>query len=78
MTAALPASAGPTASALDPLALYASAIDTSDYAARVAPLIRRLSSDIGDLVDIGAGGGQLGAALLGQATADRVAEEIMA
>ncbi len=64
MTAALPHSAGPNASSLDPLALYASAIDTSDYAERVAPLILSLSSEIGDLVDIGAGGGQLGAALL--------------
>lgn len=52
------------ANSLDPLALYASAIDTSDYAARVAPLIRKLASGIGDLVDVGAGGGQLGAALL--------------
>lgn len=50
--------------ALDPLALYASAIDSSDYVARVAPLVRRLVPEIGDLIDIGAGGGQLGAALL--------------
>ena len=48
---------------LDPLALYASAIDTSDYVARVAPLIRQLAPGIDDLIDIGAGGGQLGAAL---------------
>lgn len=49
---------------LDPLALYASAIDSSDYVARVAPLIRRLVPEVGDLVDIGAGGGQLGSSLL--------------
>lgn len=66
MTAAPPCSAAPNASPLDPLALYASAIDSSDYAARVAPFIRSLCPDIGDLVDVGAGGGQLGAALLGQ------------
>lgn len=54
--------AGSTAP-LDPLALYASAIDTSDYVARVAPVIRRLAPEIGDLIDIGAGGGQLGSAL---------------
>ncbi len=49
---------------LDPLALYASAIDTSDYVARVAPVVRRLVPTIGALLDVGAGGGQLGAALL--------------
>jgi hypothetical protein len=64
MTAAPSASVEHDDSPLDPLALYASAIDTSDYAARVAPLIRRLTTDIGTLVDVGAGGGQLGAALL--------------
>lgn len=53
----------PLSAPLDPLALYASAIDTSDYVARVAPLIRRLAPGIEDLIDIGAGGGQLGAAL---------------
>ncbi|SFD27513.1 hypothetical protein SAMN05428997_12312 [Bosea sp. CRIB-10] len=68
MTAALSCPAEPNSSSLDPLALYASAIDSSDYVARVAPLIRSLSSEIGDLVDIGAGGGQLGAALLGSAS----------
>lgn len=51
--------------AIDPLELYASGIDTSDYVARFAPVIRRLAPAIGDLIDIGAGGGQLGAALLG-------------
>lgn len=51
------------AAPLDPLALYASAIDSSDYVARVAPLIRGFVPEIGDLIDIGAGGGQLGGAL---------------
>jgi hypothetical protein len=48
---------------IDPLELYASAIDTSDYVSRVAPRVRRLVPDIGKLLDVGAGGGQLGAAL---------------
>jgi SAM-dependent methyltransferase len=48
---------------LDPLALYASAIDTSDYVAQLAPLVRRSVPAIGDLLDVGAGGGQLGGAL---------------
>jgi hypothetical protein len=48
---------------IDPLALYAAAIDTSDYVARLAPLVRARVSDIGDLLDVGAGGGQLGSAL---------------
>jgi hypothetical protein len=47
----------------DPIELYAAAIDTSDFVARVAPLIRQSARDIGDLLDIGAGGGQLGRAL---------------
>ena len=50
-------------SVLDPLELYASAIDTSDYVSRVSPQVRRLVPDIGKLLDVGAGGGQLGAAL---------------
>lgn len=45
------------------LRLYAAGIDTSDYVARVAPAIAALGADIGDLLDIGAGGGQLGSAL---------------
>lgn len=49
---------------LDPLGLYASAIDSSDYVARVAPIMRRLVPATGDLIDIGAGGGQLGGALV--------------
>jgi hypothetical protein len=48
---------------IDPLTLYAAAIDTSDYVARVAPLVRARVPDIGDLLDVGAGGGQLGSAL---------------
>jgi SAM-dependent methyltransferase len=48
---------------IDPLELYAAAIDTSDYVARVAPQVRRLVAQIGRLLDVGAGGGQLGAAL---------------
>jgi len=48
---------------LDPLELYAEAIDTSDYVARVVPLVRHLVPSIGHLLDVGAGGGQLGAAL---------------
>ena len=54
--------AGPS-QAIDPIELYAAAIDSSDYVARVSPLIRRDVPDIGDLLDIGAGGGQLGHAL---------------
>ena len=49
--------------AIDPLELYASAIDTSDYVSRVAPLVRRHIRNSGRLLDVGAGGGQLGAAL---------------
>ncbi|CAD5273386.1 conserved hypothetical protein [Bosea sp. 62] len=69
MPAALPLSTRANASSLDPLALYASAIDTSDYASRVAPLIRQLAPGIADLVDVGAGGGQLGAAIRGEGAA---------
>ena len=46
----------------DPLELYASGIDTSDYVARVLPLLRAAVPEPGDLLDIGAGGGQLGRA----------------
>lgn len=48
---------------IDPLELYAAGIDTSDYVARVAPLIRAAVPQIGDLLDVGAGGGQLGSAV---------------
>jgi hypothetical protein len=54
--------AGPSQT-IDPIELYAAAIDTSDYVARVVPLIRQGVRDVGDLLDIGAGGGQIGAAL---------------
>lgn len=45
---------------IDPLELYAAGIDTSDYVARVTPLLRAAVPKIGDLLDVGAGGGQLG------------------
>jgi hypothetical protein len=48
---------------IDPIELYAAGIDHSDYVARVAPLIRRSVHHIGDLLDVGAGGGQLGDAV---------------
>jgi hypothetical protein len=48
---------------IDPLELYASAIDTSDYVSALAPLVRRVVPDVGRLLDVGAGGGQLGTAL---------------
>ncbi len=48
---------------IDALELYASAIDASDYVARIAPLVRRRVPDVGELLDVGAGGGRLGAAL---------------
>ena len=35
--------------AIDPLELYASAIDTSDYVSRVAPLVRRYINNSGRL-----------------------------
>jgi SAM-dependent methyltransferase len=49
--------------AFDPLELYAAAIDTSDYVVRLAPVVRRLVPWTGQMLDVGAGGGQLGAAL---------------
>ncbi|GEP54491.1 class I SAM-dependent methyltransferase [Reyranella soli] len=48
---------------IDPLELYASAIDTSDYVAALAPLIRQAVPEVGHLLDVGAGGGQLGMAI---------------
>ncbi len=48
---------------VDPLELYAAAIDTSDYVARLEPLVRRCVPAVGELLDVGAGGGQLGAML---------------
>lgn len=59
--APFPAADGP--SVIDPLELYAAAIDTSDYISRVTPQVRRLVPEIGKLLDVGAGGGQLGASL---------------
>jgi hypothetical protein len=50
-------------SAFDPIELYAAAIDTSNYVERVAPLVRKHVPAIGHLLDVGAGGGQLGHAL---------------
>lgn len=55
--------ASPEPDGVDPLERYAAGIDTSDYVARVAPLIRAAVPNLGDLLDIGAGGGQLGAHL---------------
>ncbi len=49
--------------AFDPIELYAAAIDTSNYVERVAPLVRKHVPAIGHLLDVGAGGGQLGHAL---------------
>ncbi|MDC7785887.1 hypothetical protein PQJ75_14780 [Rhodoplanes sp. TEM] len=54
---------------IDPLGLYAAGIDASDYVARVAPVVRRHVPAIGDLLDLGAGGGQLGGALRDPAAA---------
>ena len=48
---------------IDPLGLYASAMDTSDYVAAVAPIVRSHITIDGTLLDVGAGGGQLGHAL---------------
>lgn len=48
---------------IDPLELYAAAIDTSDYVAALAPLIRQTVPEVGQLLDVGAGGGQLGMAI---------------
>lgn len=48
---------------MDGLEIYADAMDASDYAPRVAETIRMLVPDVGDLLDVGAGAGQLGGAL---------------
>ena len=56
-------SSSPSPTAIDPLDLYASAIDTSDYVAAVAPVVRRLLTETGRLLDVGAGGGQIGGAI---------------
>ncbi|MBK5959986.1 hypothetical protein CCR97_17505 [Rhodoplanes elegans] len=54
---------------IDPLGLYAAGIDASDYVTKVAPVVRRHVPAVGDLLDIGAGGGQLGGALRDPAAA---------
>ncbi|MFL9827889.1 hypothetical protein [Rhodoplanes sp. SY1] len=54
---------------IDPLGLYAVGIDASDYVANVAPVVRRHVVAVGDLLDIGAGAGQLGGALRDPAAA---------
>jgi hypothetical protein len=54
---------GHVADPIDPIELYAAGIDNSDYVACVAPLIRHGVHHVGDLLDVGAGGGQLGAAV---------------
>jgi hypothetical protein len=50
----------------DPLELYAAGIDASDYTARVMPLLTTVAPGSGALLDVGAGGGQLGAQLRGR------------
>jgi hypothetical protein len=59
----LPDSEAAPSRVIDPLGFYADAIDTSDYAAAIVPAIRTAVGDVGDLLDVGAGGGQLGAGL---------------
>jgi len=53
----------PTAAIVDPCELYAAGIDTSDYVSRIAPAIVRMAQPVGDLLDVGAGGGQVGSAV---------------
>jgi SAM-dependent methyltransferase len=48
---------------LDPLEMYATGIDASDYTARVVPHLAAVAGGTGALLDVGAGGGQLGAQL---------------
>ncbi|ACL56320.1 class I SAM-dependent methyltransferase [Methylobacterium nodulans] len=59
---------------IDPLELYAGGIDSSDYVARIIPLLRAAVPQVGDLLDVGAGGGQLGHALRDRAAAWTVIE----
>jgi SAM-dependent methyltransferase len=47
----------------DPLELYATGIDASDYTARVMPHLAAIAGGSGALLDLGAGSGQLGAQL---------------
>ncbi|UYZ83137.1 hypothetical protein MTZ49_11060 [Entomomonas sp. E2T0] len=51
---------------LNPMAIYAEGVDSSDYIDSVAPLIIQTLVNIGDLLDVGAGGGQLGSSLQAQ------------
>lgn len=48
---------------LNPKAIYAEGIDSSDYIESVVPLINQILVNTGDLLDVGAGGWQLGSAL---------------
>ena len=48
------------ASSIDPLGLYAAAMDTSDYVEVVVPVVRTMAPAFRSLLDVGAGGGQLG------------------
>ena len=48
-----------------PIAFYADGIDRSDYVDAVAPIIRARVGHVRSLVDVGAGAGQLGAAVCG-------------
>lgn len=63
MPSLLPLDPVPPRAGIDPLELYAAAMDTSDYVAAVSPAVRHLVPFLGDLLDVGAGGGQLGRAL---------------
>ncbi len=53
----------PASGTCDPFEIYAAAIDISDYPERLAASVRHLVASVGDLLDIGGGGGQLGRAL---------------
>lgn len=52
-----------TVEPLNPMAVYAEGINHSNYIQHVTPLIKRTVANIGDLLDVGAGAGQLGASL---------------
>lgn len=52
-----------TTEPLNPMAVYAEGIDSSNYIENVTPVIKLALTNIGDLLDIGAGGGQLGCSL---------------
>ena len=63
MSESPPSSTADRRRTIDPLELYAAAIDTSDYIGRIVPMVRRLVPQSGELLDVGAGGGQVGSAL---------------